>query len=80
MFVTCEPGERFLPVAVQALGGGRVIYASDFPHELEYEEYPEGIEELKARDDLTEAEREDVLGGAARQFYGLKRAAPVALR
>lgn len=71
IFVTCEPGERFLPVAVDAIGPGRVLYASDFPHELEYEEYPEGIARLAGRADLSDAARADILGNAAQAFYGL---------
>ncbi len=76
IFVTCEPGERFLPMALDAIGPSRVMYASDFPHELEFEEYPEGIKELAGRTDLSDSARADILGEAALAFYGLPVTAP----
>ena len=75
IFVTCEPAERFLPVALQALGEGQILYASDFPHELEYEEYPEGIKKLADRTDISETARRNILGDTARRFYGLGKTA-----
>jgi predicted TIM-barrel fold metal-dependent hydrolase len=79
VYVTCEPGERFLPMMVQAVGEGKIMYASDFPHELEYEEYPEDIEELAERSDLSETSRRNILRNTAEAFYKLNRpaAAPV---
>ncbi|MEK7215213.1 MAG: amidohydrolase family protein, partial [Chloroflexota bacterium] len=71
IYVTCEPGERFLPLIAQAIGEDKIMYASDFPHELEYEDYPEDIEELAERADLSETARRNILGTTAAAFYKL---------
>lgn len=74
IFVTCEPNERFLDAGLRAVGEGNVLYASDFPHELEYEEYARELRKLLAREDLPAAGRAGIAGRNAAAFYGLNLA------
>jgi uncharacterized protein len=71
IYVTCEPGERFLDAGLRAVGEGNVLYASDFPHELEYEEYARELRKLLAREDLPAAGRTGLAGRNAASFYGM---------
>ena len=53
-------------------GARRLLFGSDFPHEVfNAEKCRKEIDTLLARDDLTSADKEAVLGGNARRFYGL---------
>ena len=50
-------------------GDGHVMEdASDYPHWDS--DYPESLQYMRTRDDLTEAQRYGVLYGAASRFYG----------
>jgi len=71
IYVTCEANERFLDAGLRAVGEGNVLYASDFPHELEYEEYARELRKLLAREDLPAAGRAGIAGRSAAQFYRL---------
>jgi uncharacterized protein len=71
VFVSCEAEERALPTVVEALGADHVLYASDFPHELGTgpEAYLEDLHDLETRPDLSDAAKEQILGGTAARFY-----------
>lgn len=71
IYVTCEANERFLDAGLRAVGEGNVLYASDFPHELEYEEYACELRKLLAREDLPAAGRAGIAGRSAARFYRL---------
>ena len=66
VFVGCEPNERLL--GHDLVGDDVVMYASDYPHWDS--DYPESLQYMRTRDDLTEAQRYGVLYGAASRFYG----------
>ena len=68
VFVGCEPNERLLGQALDMVGDDVVMYASDYPHWDS--DYPESLQYMRTRDDLTEAQRYGVLYGAASRFYG----------
>ena len=68
VFVGCEPNERLLGQALDLVGDDVVMYASDYPHWDS--DYPESLQYMRTRDDLTEAQRYGVLYGAAARFYG----------
>ena len=68
VFVGCEPNERLLGQALDLVGDDVVMYASDYPHWDS--DYPESLQYMRTRDDLTEAQRYGVLYGAASRFYG----------
>lgn len=69
IFVSCEPGEKSLPFAIECLGAKHIMYASDYPHWDG--EFPESTRPLRTRTDITEEARSAVLEGAARKFYGI---------
>jgi predicted TIM-barrel fold metal-dependent hydrolase len=73
VFVHAEPGEDLLPQALEILGDQSLVYASDWPHWDH--EYPESIEHLWGREDLTEAQKRGILADNARAMYGLSLAA-----
>ena len=73
VFVHAEPSEDLLPQALEILGDQSVVYASDWPHWDH--EYPESIEHLWGRKDLTEAQKRGILADNARAMYGLSVAA-----
>ena len=66
--VTCEGEEAMVPVVQRLLGERAVLWASDFPH---FDTEPPFAASMLARGDLTSAQREAVLHGAAVDFYRL---------
>jgi uncharacterized protein len=73
VFVHAEPGEDLLPQTLEILGDHSLVYASDWPHWDH--EYPQSIEHLWGREDLTEAQKRGILRDNARGMYGLSVAA-----
>ena len=69
VFVHAEPSEDLFPRALEILGDQSLVYASDWPHWDH--EYPESIEHLWGREDLTEAQKRGILADNARAMYGL---------
>lgn len=67
--MTCEPDEDMLPAVIAALGADFLMFASDYPHWDS--DWPESTKPLRTRQDITDADREKLLGGNARRFYGL---------
>ena len=65
-----ESGERMLPHVISEVGEGQITYASDFPHWDS--SYPESIDAILARDDLTTEVKRKILGENARVLYGLR--------
>lgn len=72
IYVTCEPNEKFLDAGLRAVGEANVLYASDYPHELEYEEYVAELNKLLARTDIEEKVLENIVGKGCLEFYGLQ--------
>ncbi len=70
IFFGLEAEERLLGPTLDLIGNDIFIYASDWPHWDG--DYPESLEEVRRREDLTELQRANVLGGAAQRFYGLR--------
>jgi uncharacterized protein len=69
IFFGCEPGEGLLGATMDYIGDDIVMYATDYPHWDG--DYPESLEEMKVRPDLTETQRYNLLRGAAARFYKL---------
>jgi predicted TIM-barrel fold metal-dependent hydrolase len=67
-FVTAEPDERLVPVVVDVLGAGQVMYASDYPHSDS--KFPYSVKAVRERDDLSDDVKDQLLGGNARRYYG----------
>ncbi len=71
MYVGFDVDDDGLGFAVQKAGREAFVFDSDFPHEVfNAEKCRKEIDELLSRSDLTPADKEAVLGGNARRFYG----------
>jgi predicted TIM-barrel fold metal-dependent hydrolase len=69
VYFSCEADEWLLPQALRLVGESQIVYASDFPHWDHG--YPASIEEIRARGDLTDAQKRKVLAENCRRLYGL---------
>lgn len=67
-FVTAEPEERLVPLAMEMLGEGQVMYASDYPHTDSA--FPRSVKLVRDRDDLSDEQKGRLLGANARRYYG----------
>jgi hypothetical protein len=69
VYFSCEADEWLLPQALRLVGEDQIVYASDFPHWDN--SYPESLDEIRMRGDLTEAQKRKVLAENCRRLYGL---------
>jgi len=69
VWVTCEPDEARLPWAVEEIGADRICLASDYPHFDS--EFPHTVSAIKDRADITEEQKELILGGNAARLLSL---------
>lgn len=69
IYFSCEADECLLPQALKLIGDDQILYASDYPHWDG--SYPHSLAELRAREDLTDAQKRKVLGANARRLYKL---------
>jgi predicted TIM-barrel fold metal-dependent hydrolase len=74
VYFSPEPSEADLGTVAASLGGAGLLFASDFPHEVNLERCRRELDELRTRADLSPSLRRDVLAGNARRFYGLRDA------
>ena len=70
IFFSCEANERLLPQTLDLIGDDVVMYASDYPH---WDcDYPGSLHAIQERPDLSDAQRQGLLYGAAERFYHLE--------
>jgi predicted TIM-barrel fold metal-dependent hydrolase len=69
IYFSCEADEWLLPQAVKLVGENQIVYASDFPHWDN--SYPQSLDEIRDRGDLTDAQKRKILGDNARRLYGV---------
>ena len=70
IFFGSEAEERMLGQTLSLIGDDTIMYATDWPHWDG--DYPESLEEMRGRPDLTDRQKYNVLRGAAVRFYGLE--------
>lgn len=68
VFVNAEPAEPLAEV-VATLGGGTLLFTSDFPHEVNLTHCRSEIAHLLERDDLGDEAKANLLAGNARRLY-----------
>lgn len=66
-YFAAEPDERLLPATVAMVGADHVLFSSDYPHSDS--KFPESVKAVRERDDLSDQEKEKVLGANAERFY-----------
>ncbi len=69
IYFSCEADEWLLPQALKLVGENQIVYASDYPHWDN--SYPGSIDEIRARGDLSEAQKKKVLAENSRRLYKL---------
>lgn len=75
ILIGCEGEDESLPYVVERAGAEAFAYSSDYPHEVDLVDARRMIEETLERADLTQEARAAILGGNARRFFRLGRAA-----
>lgn len=68
LFWSCEPDEAYLGAAVDALGAGAVVFASDYPH-VDCT-FPGAVAAVAERKDLDDRAKEGLLADNAAALYG----------
>ena len=69
IYVSCEPEESSVPLAVAELGADFIMYASDYPHWDS--DFPNSTKPLRQRTDISAEVKARIMGGNAEVFYGL---------
>jgi hypothetical protein len=70
IYFSCEADEWLLPQAVKLVGENQIVYASDFPHWDH--SFPQSIDEIRERGDLTDTQKQKILADNARRLYRLR--------
>ncbi len=65
-----EADESQIPMAVKVLGADKLFYASDWPHWDH--EYPESLDEILDRDDVSDEDKRLIARENALQLYGMQ--------
>ncbi len=66
--LTCDPGDPTIPLAVEGLGAGKILFATDYPH---FDSGAGPVEDFLAAAALGEAEQRRILRSNALEFYRL---------
>ncbi len=71
VLIGVEGSEETLSYLVKRIGAQLFAYASDYPHEVDFAAAKHEIQEMAERSDLTNEEKQAILGGNAKRFYKL---------
>lgn len=71
IFFTAEVEEHTLPYVLDLLRDDVILWASDFPHERERDQFGSDIPYLRARQDISAEAKHRILCENAARFYGL---------
>jgi predicted TIM-barrel fold metal-dependent hydrolase len=69
IFFSCEGGEEGLRYAIERVGEGAFLFASDFPHETNAERAKHEISELLEREDISERAKRNILRENVQRLY-----------
>ncbi len=73
IFFTAEVEEHTLPYVIEMLRDDVILWASDYPHERERDEFGGDLPYFRARQDLTDEVKNRILWDNAVRFYGANR-------
>jgi predicted TIM-barrel fold metal-dependent hydrolase len=71
IYISAEPSEHTLGLAIEMIGADHLFLASDFPHETDDAGFIEHLEEWRTLTGLAEADHRKILSETARQAYAL---------
>ncbi len=74
LVVGIEGGESDLAYAIKVAGAQAFMFSSDFPHEVNAHTIQKEIRELREREEISDAAKENILYANAARFYGLEQA------
>jgi predicted TIM-barrel fold metal-dependent hydrolase len=69
IYVGCEARERTLPWVAQWLGADHIVFPTDFPHSLTFEQFVEEVREFAERKDLPEDLTRKILWDNPKRLY-----------
>lgn len=78
IYVSAEPYEATLPLALERIGSDHIFCATDFPHERDEAGTVEYVNQWRTMDGLNDADRRNILSETARAAYSLPVMAPKA--
>ena len=70
LVIGCEGNDPSLPYLAKRIGINAFAFSSDYPHEVDLVGVRHEIEETLQSAELSQSEKEAVLGGNARRFFG----------
>jgi uncharacterized protein len=71
IFVSAEPYEATLPLALERIGSDHIFCATDFPHERDEAGTLEYVNQWRTMDGLDDTDRRNILSDTARRAYSL---------
>ncbi|MEA2642226.1 MAG: uncharacterized protein QOF51_3620, partial [Chloroflexota bacterium] len=71
IFFTAEVEERTLPYVLELLRSDVILWASDFPHERERDQFGGDLPFLRSREDIPERVKRQILFDNPVRFYNL---------
>ena len=74
-FVTCDPGDHTIPLAIQGIGSHKIMFSTDYPH---FDNSSSVVKDFLALKGISNDDRHKILWENAANFFGLNLLAPIA--
>ena len=74
-FVTCDPGDHTIPLAIQGIGSHKIMFSTDYPH---FDSSSGVVRDFLALERISNDDRHKILWENAENFFGLKLLVPIA--
>ena len=71
ILIGCEGNDPSLPYLISRVGAAPFAYSSDYPHEVDYDNAMQEIDETLESEQLSASDKQAVLAGNARSFFKL---------
>ena len=74
-FVTCDPGNHTIPLAIQGIGSHKIMFSTDYPH---FDSSSSVVRDFLALEGISNDDHHKILWENAAKFFGLKLLEPIA--
>ena len=74
-FVTCDPGDHTIPLAIQGIGSHKIMFSTDYPH---FDSSSSVVRDFLALKGINNVDRDKILWGNANEFFHLNLLVPIA--